>query len=328
MKTSLVKDTSVIAVPQAVLTPEYFVAHFPYFLSRYIAHGAPSRDTLKSYTKRISLFLRWCQEHSYLPLGVSDYEIREYREVLLQEGSKPATVHLSLAAVRAFFKAAEKLGFIKGNPAKDVEVPISSANDMLFHYFTPDKLKKISVAMDLEADPFRRARNHLLLYLMAVEGLRSVEVWRSCVEDINWETRAMLVRGKGGMARLEAIYPCEKTFSLLKAYLSLCPPKAEIKQQGNLTPLILSASNASRFSRLSRQSIRDVMDKALKTCGWKEKGISTHVLRHSCGTNLYKATKDLRVVQETLRHKDPKTTARYTHVQERLEHRVTEKITF
>ena len=51
-----------------------------------------------------------------------------------------------------------------------------------------------------------------------------------------------------------------------------------------------------------------------------------HVFRHSCGTNLYAATKDLRVVQETLRQRDPKVTARYAHVQQRMDKRYTSSI--
>lgn len=55
-------------------------------------------------------------------------------------------------------------------------------------------------------------------------------------------------------------------------------------------------------------------------------GLSCHVFRHSCGTNLYAETKDLRLVQDTLRHRDPKVTARYAHLTGRLEHRSTSVI--
>ena len=61
----------------------------------------------------------------------------------------------------------------------------------------------------------------------------------------------------------------------------------------------------------SRNSIRDIMNR---------------ILRHSCGTNLYSETKDIRLVQEQLRHSDPKMTARYAHVHERMTNRHTEKL--
>lgn len=315
-------------VPQELLTSEIFLQNFWYFLPRYIASGSPSEDTLRVYTNRIYLFFNWCKEQKVYPLALGDYEIRGYREFLLASGDKPSTVHAALAAVRVFYKAAEKLGFVKENPARDVSVSVPPANDMLFHYFNQEQLKAINEAINREDDPLARSRNHLMLYLMAVEGLRSVEVERANVEDINWKTRTMLIRGKGMRGRLDPIFPCEKTFERLEEYLSHCPPKETIKKDGNLTPLILATSNRNRFGRLGRAGIRYTMTKILKACGLKEDGLATHILRHSCGTNLYAATKDLRIVQETLRQRDPKTTARYAHVQERLQNRVTEKITF
>jgi site-specific recombinase XerD len=65
------------------------------------------------------------------------------------------------------------------------------------------------------------------------------------------------------------------------------------------------------------------MNQALRAADLKRPGFSCHILRHSCGTNLYQNTKDLRIVQETLRQKDPKVTARYAHVNQRIENRVT-----
>ncbi|WP_284286707.1 tyrosine-type recombinase/integrase, partial [Alicyclobacillus fastidiosus] len=47
-------------------------------------------------------------------------------------------------------------------------------------------------------------------------------------------------------------------------------------------------------------------------------GISDHALRHTAATLAYKYTQDLRGVQEMLGHADPKTTARYAHVIDRM----------
>ena len=97
-------------------------------------------------------------------------------------------------------------------------------------------------------------------------------------------------------------------------------------KDGVLTPLILSSSNRNLMGRISRNGIRSIMNKALTACDLKHPGYSCHVFRHSCGTNLYKETKDLRLVQDTLRHRDPKITARYAHVADRLSKRYTSKL--
>ena len=54
---------------------------------------------------------------------------------------------------------------------------------------------------------------------MVVEGLRSIEVHRACVENINWDARAIMIRRKGANGRMEPIYPCDETFKILEAYL-------------------------------------------------------------------------------------------------------------
>ena len=70
-----------------------------------------------------------------------------------------------------------------------------------------------------------------------------------------------------------------------------------------------------------------LLKKALTEAGLKQPGYACHLFRHSCGTNLYQETKDLRVVQETLRQRSPKVTAKYAHVHDRMERRYTRGIT-
>ena len=50
------------------------------------------------------------------------------------------------------------------------------------------------------------------------------------------------------------------------------------------------------------------------------------MLRHTCGTLLYKETKDLQVVKEVLRHKSVEMSSKYAHVQDAMLKRYTEAI--
>ena len=58
-------------------------------------------------------------------------------------------------------------------------------------------MNEIVRVIDEDKVPFTRYRNKLILYLMGVEGLRNIEVHRACVEDVNWEAKAIMIRGKG-----------------------------------------------------------------------------------------------------------------------------------
>ena len=258
---------------------------------------------------------------------MNEYQILMYREFLLNWQYKPDSIQIMLAAVRAFYAAAKKIELIDRNPAAEVESSSAGPRgDALLHFYTPQQMNEIVHVFDADTNAFTRCRNKLILYLMGVEGLRNIEVHRACVEDINWDARAIMIRGKGARGRLEPIYPCDETFAVLEEYLQSIPPEREIKKDGILTPLILSSSNRNLMGRISRNGIRSIMNKALEACNLKHPGFSCHVFRHSCGTNLYKETKDLRLVQDTLHHRDPKVTSRYAHVTERLSKRYTSKL--
>lgn len=309
------------------ITPDYFVMHYAEFIPRVIAKGNPSSDTMRHYCNQIDFFIRWCLEKQRHPLVIHEYQMLMYREFLLNRQYKPDSIQIMLAAVRAFYSAAKKLELITVNPAAGVEAPtIGTTNDAMLHFYTPLQMNEVIHIFAEDKDPFTRYRNKLILYLMGVEGLRNIEVHRACLQDINWEAKVIMIRGKGAKGRMEPIYPCDETFELLKDYIKAIPTDHEVKKDGVLTPLILSSSNRNYLGRISRNGIRSIMNKALAACNLKHPGYSCHVFRHSCGTNLYRETKDLRLVQEYLRHRDPKVTARYAHVADRLSKRYTSKL--
>ena len=308
-----------------IITPDSFVQHYAEFLPRFIANGNPSQDTMYQYCHKINQFIKWCISRKRHPLNMHEYQLRIYREFLLQQNYKNESIQIMLAAVRAFYHTAFKMGLIKSNPMADIFAPPVANQEALLSFYSTEQLAEILKVFDNESDPFIKYRNKLIVDLMGVEGLRNVEVYRACLEDINWEAQAIMIRGKGTRGRRDPIYPCERTFALLKQYLAAIPAddKHPVKKDGALTPLILSSSNQNYLGRVSRNGIRFVMNQALTACNLKHPGYSCHILRHSCGTNLYAQTKDLRMVQETLRQKDPKVTARYAHVNRRLSHRIT-----
>ena len=322
--TSLMQKQPRIGMQSEKIDADYFVTHFEEFIPRYIAKGNPSEDTLTHYNNQIRNFIRWCLKDSIHPLSVTEYQMRIFREWLVNQNYKAETIQHMLAAIRAFYLAAVKMHIIEENPVNDITAPtVYSNNDALLHFYTPEQINKVVQVFTQDEVAFTRYRNMLILYLMGVEGLRNIEVHRACLEDINWDVKAFMVRGKGSKGRIDPIYPCDDTFKLLEQYLASVPKDNSIKKDGMLTPLILSSSHRNYLGRISRNGIRSIMNKALTAANLKHAGLSCHIFRHSCGTNLYQATKDLRVVQETLRQRDPKVTARYAHVNRRLESRVT-----
>ena len=309
-------------VRQDAITPEYFIAHFYEYLPRYIAGGAPTADTRDTYELAIRLFLHWCMEQNLHPLSdVHDYQIRIYMEEMRARGYSAATLMIKGAAIRAFYKVAQRLSFIAENPCADLQLRNPQHLDEDYKYLTVDQIKEICEGLAADQNALRRLRNLLIVYLMGVEGLRVVEVMRLSDEDIDWQRGRIEVRGKGHAG---IIYPCEETFQLLKAYIE---ERGPVPPENRLTPTVISCARNNAQGRITRVGIRYVINKALTDAGLKPPGYACHLFRHSCGTNLYQETKDLRVVQETLRQRSPKVTAKYAHVHDRMERRYTRGIT-
>ena len=304
-------------VTPELLTPDYYVMHYMEFLPRYIADGRPTRDTLRTYRENIDGFIKWCIERKRHPLAMHDYEMRIYLEWLVSTGHEKGGDVIRLAAIRAFFHAAELLELIKVNPCRDIHISRPHIEDEQFLYFQQDQIREIYKEIKKDDFELRRIRNEAMVLLMAAEGLRVVELSRMNEEDIDWDNATIRVHGKGHEG---TIYPSEVTMKKLSEWIRVRPTK---EKEGGRTPVFVSLSNRNAGARLDRNGIRKTIDRILNALGYKRKGISCHVFRHSCGTNLYAQTKDLRVVQETLRQRDPKVTARYAHVQQRMEKRYT-----
>lgn len=303
------------------LNPDTFIVNFAKFLPMYIAKNRPAEDTMSTYETAIRLFIKWCGEMKMHPFAVRDFQMRLYIQYLEQKLKlAQSTVRLKMEAIRAFYNMALKMGFIKVNPCDDIPLPpIKVFNDEDFKYYTVEQLGEICDTF-LVQDPATCARNTLIVYLMGVEGLRRVEVMRLNDEDIDYEHKRIFIRGKGHSG---FIYPCDATMDKLMDYLHLRGPA---EPEDGYTPTIISFSNRRKGKRITRNGLHVIVSKALEFAGVKYPGHACHTLRHSCGTNLYHETKDLRVVQETLRHSSPEMTARYSHVDERSTTRPTRNI--
>jgi len=161
-------------------------------------------------------------------------------------------------------------------------------------------------------------RDRAMLMLMTVEGLRRVEITRMNVCDLvhmgDPAEAKILVHGKG---KDSFIYSREDTIAMIGDYL-VARGKMQVDCEGE-EPLFVSIDKGSTpRRRLSRIGLNGIVDNYLSNVGVKQEGMSCHTLRHTCGHLICRETKDLRVVQEVLRHSSPATAAKYSDVDSKL----------
>ncbi len=160
--------------------------------------------------------------------------------------------------------------------------------------------------------------NRLLVAVMMMEGCRTVEMHRLSIKDIisRGNNVGLRVRGKRS---LRVVPLTDDLVKLLELYL-----EARLQAGDELTPdtpMLISVARNNRGHRLSRRSIQRIVDKYLQATHLKHtpgRTLSAHSLRHTAGTLALRTGSDIRQVRDLLGHADPRTTAIYAHVGDRL----------
>lgn len=269
------------------------IDHVIYKMPVHTANGDASPDTIKAYVRAARFLINWTKTHSKNIETFTGEDAREYVYDMYQQGSKRDTVNQRIAGARAFYRTAIAIGeFTADNPFNAIKGKLSDPDAAQTKYFTPEEVQKIY-------DTCQTDRDRAIILLMAVEGLRTIEVVRLKVQHVDFKNARILVHGKGN--HNDFIYPSDKTLSTLNVVIGTATAGEVFRNELDGSPI-------------TRDGIRYIVNSILRRAGLKKNGNSCHALRHSCGTNLYAATKDIRLVQETLRHQSPQVTARYSHV--------------
>ncbi len=161
-------------------------------------------------------------------------------------------------------------------------------------------LEEIQRLLGLIQKPVAR----MCLTLIYSCGLRVSEGAHLQVRDIDSQRMLVYVRGKGRKDRYVPLP--QRPLELLREYWKLHRPRTW-----------LFPSPCKSGEPLDRQHPYTVLKAAWRSSGIT-KNINVHTLRHSYATHLLEAGVDLRVIQELLGHKSPKTTAIYTHLTPRI----------
>ena len=288
-----------------------------------VANGDARPDTIATYISHLNHWLAWCRVHHIDPGHPSPAAIKGFRQELVQIGAAHATISLKLTTVRRFYDGAVSRGLLETNPVKDIKAPRKRTADAeIIKCLTAGEAERLFESIPLD-HRLKNMRDRAMAALMTLEGLRRIEICRANVEDIE-ETDSgvrILVHGKG---KDGYIYPREDAVACIRDYLI---QRGNVKPDKDGEPIFVSLGKAGKLGgRITRIGLSKWMDVMLLKAGISKKGRACHALRHTCGALLYQATRDVKVVQETLRHASIAMAAKYSHVQDRGKARYTQQI--
>jgi site-specific recombinase XerD len=215
----------------------------------------------------------------------------------------PVRAKLMVTALRSFFCYLRYRGAISTDLAGCVPTVPSWSLSTLPRFLPTHQVERVLKCCDRKTSVGRR--NYTVLLLLARLGLRASEVVGLNLDDIDWSTGQITIRGKGGKS---AQLPLSaEVGEALAAYLRDDRPRCSTRRVfiRDRAPLV-GFANSSTISSLVRR--------ALKHAGVESAHTGAHVLRHSLATSLLRQGSSLDEIGELLRHESPNTTAIYAKV--------------
>jgi integrase/recombinase XerD len=280
-------------------------------LAAFFAQLDASPKTISTYKRNIRAYTRFLNAAGLEILTATKNTIRAYKKSLEQAGKKPSTINAYLTAVRrlySFLEAEE----IKANIATNIKGCRRATN-------SPKQALTIEQTKALLQEPaagarLEQLRNYAMLNLMTRRGLRTIEVCRANIEDIQQINglAVLYLQGKGYKEKNDFIILNETCLQPIYSYLQArnCEDKT--------APLFAGCGNRNKGGRLTTRTINRIVKTALKEQGIQAAELTAHSLRHTAVTIALLGGASLQETQAMARHKNINTTLIYAHNLNRL----------
>ena len=280
-----------------------------------------SPNTTKEYFFDLRTFFRFIKlRHklvdkniSFEEIEINDIDIKLINEINLQDlhafisyadknrDNGNSAKSRKVASLKSFFGYLHtKVNLISKNPADNLESPKTNIRQPV--YLTLEECEKLLNTILENKNEIFRKRDYAIVMLFLNCGLRLSELSSIDLRKIKDDT--LTVVGKGNKER--TIYLNESCIGAINDYIAVRP-----KDVLNNEALFLSM----RKQRMSNRAIQHMIDKYLEQAGFDTSIYSTHKLRHTAATLMYKyGNVDIRALQEILGHESVSTTQIYTHI--------------
>jgi site-specific recombinase XerD len=239
------------------------------------------------------------------PLLLCDLGQQDIDSFILRHAheSTPKVAQLMVTSMRSFFRFLFRYGEIKHDLSAIVPTVPSWRLTEVPKYLKPDELKTLLESCDNSTSIGRR--DYSILLLLARLGLRAGEVVTLNLEDINWRTAELTVRGKGKFCDYLPI-PHE-VGKALAVYLRSDRPKCSTRR-------VFICMRAPRRGFKDSTAVSTIVRRAVLRSGLKTPSKGAHLLRHSLATGMLRQGASMTEIGELLRHRSPNSTEIYAKV--------------
>lgn len=261
-----------------------------------------SEATCRSARWQITRFLGHLERRGIALADVAAVDIDAFFEHMAQRWSR-SSLRASAKMLRAWFGYCQRQGWARAGLAGAILSPRVFRQEGLPLGPTWDTVGRVLAETDA-GDP-ASLRDHAIILLLSVYGMRSGEVRRLRLGDVDWaRDQIRFIRSK---SRREEIAPLEpRVGNAVARYLRDGRPQADSR----VVFLTLRAPHRP----LSAGGLYNVVKSRFAKQGLPEKGCGPHGLRHACAQHLLESGRSFKEVGDHLGHRSPDATRIYAKV--------------
>lgn len=208
-----------------------------------------------------------------------------------------------ISAIKSFYKYMySEIEIIDTNIADKLTNPKISQRQPV--YLTLSETEKLLETISQEKNTFLKARDLAMVFTFLTTGMRLSELVSIDLSDVNKDSFNII--GKGNKER--TVYLTKNCQALINNYIVI---RSEYLKDASLNALFIS----TRKKRISNRAVQSTIEKYLNNAGFDTSIYSTHKLRHTAATLMYKyGDVDIRALKDILGHASVSTTQIYTHL--------------
>jgi integrase/recombinase XerD len=274
------------------------------FTDHMVREKGLSQHTIRIRCWHVEQFLQrfWEQHRSFDEVTIADIDAAVARKGN-EDGYARTSIQNCINSLRAFFRYAEQRGWCR---------PGLTAAIMSVHLFADEGLPKGPAWSDVQllltnpkSDQPKDIRDHAIIMLFAVYGMRVGEVRGLKLDDLDWEKELIyLTRPK---PRRRQSYPLSYTVGeAILRYVKKVRPRTSRRE------VFLTVK--APFQPLSSGSLYDLVSDRLRPLGVSLPHYGPHSLRHACATRLLAEGLSMKEIGDHLGHRKADTTRVYAKV--------------
>lgn len=220
-----------------------------------------------------------------------------------EKNDSSTTRSRKISAIKSFYKYLfSEIEVIDSNISDKLSNPKISQRQPV--YLTLNETELLLDTIKNEPNEFLRFRDLAIVFTFLTTGMRLSELVSINMEDIIYDHFNII--GKGNKER--TVYLTNNCKELLDQYILM---RNKYIKDLKVDALFIS----TRKKRISNRAVQSTIDKYLKKAGFDTSVYSTHKLRHTAATLMYKyGNVDIRALKDILGHESISTTQIYTHL--------------